>query len=127
LQLAFGLKKPRFQILFDKGQRQDSTNLRILSYPGNGGLGIATSKKIGCHARRNHCKRKIVAIIREAQKAGVLEQNNELQGENRRCLTQNDWAVVVKKDICNVPYQALVTEVLTAFYRSSDKWEEKPH
>jgi len=122
LQLTFGLKKSRFQLLFDKGQRQDSPNLRILSGPGKGNVGIATTRKIGCHARRNKCKRQIAAIIREALSQSKFEPNQKSDiNKISESLSQKDWAILVKKDLKDVPHQALVEELLTAFFVSAEK------
>ncbi len=115
-------------MLFDKGLRFDSINLRILSTPGHGGIGIATTRKIGCHVRRNRCKRKVTAVLREAITHGAFEQKGNAEAiKSAYTLDQKDWAIVVKKDLCTVPYNLLVQEVMMGFFKSAEKWEETPH
>lgn len=45
--------------------------MTIAALQGTGLVGVATSKTIGCHARRNRQKRRIVAVLQET--AGIWD------------------------------------------------------
>ena len=50
--------------MFAEGKRASTSLYRLSAGPGDGRVGIATSKKIGCHARRNREKRRGREAIR---------------------------------------------------------------
>lgn len=54
----FNLTKSRFDLIFREGLRAQGANLRLFSLPGSQDTGFATTRKIGCHARRNRQKRR---------------------------------------------------------------------
>ncbi|HVT11631.1 MAG TPA: ribonuclease P protein component [Fimbriimonadaceae bacterium] len=62
-----GPSKRRFDEIFTEGKRVQGKFCRISALPGNGKLGFATTKKIGCHARRNQVRRRFQAALQEIE------------------------------------------------------------
>lgn len=65
-----------------------------MALKGQGLFGVATSKAIGCHARRNRQKRRIKAAWQEI-------------GASR----QLDWICVVKPSIVEASFEEIVAEL----------------
>ncbi|MFM9872605.1 MAG: ribonuclease P protein component [Fimbriimonadaceae bacterium] len=54
----------RFQQIFSEGDRANSPNLTMYVLSGSGAIGVTTSRKIGCRARRNRVRRRVREIAR---------------------------------------------------------------
>lgn len=65
-----------------------------MALEGQGLFGVATSKAIGCHARRNRQKRRIKAAWQEIVASPQL-----------------DWICVVKPSIVEAPFAEIVDEL----------------
>ncbi len=59
-----GPTKRQFESVFQNGIVHSNALFRVLMGDGNGKVGIAVSKKIGSHARRNYQKRRVREILR---------------------------------------------------------------
>jgi ribonuclease P protein component len=79
------------------------------SLPGQGLLGIATSKKIGVTPKRNKVKRR----FREAVRLQSLVAPNL------------DYVLIVKQDAANAPFERIQIEVRTLFDEAKRRWAEE--
>ncbi|MBL8087276.1 MAG: ribonuclease P protein component [Chthonomonas sp.] len=95
-------------MVFREGKRERSPSFRLMSLPGSGLVGIATSKSIGCHARRNRIKRR----AREVARACNLHR-----------YTQFDWVVSVGGDSLRVPLKTLCSEISAMSEKLTSRWE----
>ena len=59
-----GPSRARFEAIYSTGQRTNGELFRIHALPGTGLVGIATSREIGSHARRNRQKRRAAEALR---------------------------------------------------------------
>jgi ribonuclease P protein component len=67
-----GPTKGRFEEIFSSGKRVSGSICRLSALPGQGKVGIATSKKIGSNPRRNRIKRRFREALR---KLDLADQN----------------------------------------------------
>ncbi|HMS53810.1 MAG TPA: ribonuclease P protein component [Fimbriimonadaceae bacterium] len=102
-----GLTKSQFEKLFKEGKRVQGDLVRLLALPGDGRLGIATSKKIGNKPDRNRCKRR----IREAFKAQPTRPHFGL-----------DIVVVAFEASANAPFQQIANEVSRLTSELEKRW-----
>lgn len=103
-----GPSKKRFDELFQTGRRARGASLFVLSLPGTGLVGIATSKKIGGKPSRNHAKRRVQAILY------VRESS----------CRQLDLAFVLNDRISKLGFQELKEEVERLLREATAQWEE---
>ncbi|MCW5940551.1 MAG: ribonuclease P protein component [Fimbriimonadaceae bacterium] len=90
-----GPGKARFEEIFSKGQQVSSESFRLCWSSGTGQIGVATSRAIGCHARRNRQKRRALAAFAEFKQ--------EISGI--------DVVLLVKARAAGASWNALVTEL----------------
>ncbi|MCE9557668.1 MAG: ribonuclease P protein component [Armatimonadetes bacterium] len=67
------MNKKQFELVFRDGLRASSPLFRISTLTGEGALGITTTKKIGCHARRNRQKRRTREAWNQIQSPSTLK------------------------------------------------------
>lgn len=63
MQILRGLSKARTQFIYKQGKYLKGTFLVLRWVEGEGRWCIATSRSIGCHAKRNLAKRRIKAAL----------------------------------------------------------------
>lgn len=102
-----GLSKSQFEKLFKEGKRVQGDLVRLLALPGEGRLGIATSKKLGSKPARNRCKRR----IREAFKAQPTRPENGL-----------DYVVVAFQASGQAPFQQIADELKRLTAELDQRW-----
>ncbi|MBN9502217.1 MAG: ribonuclease P protein component [Armatimonadetes bacterium] len=102
-----GLSKPRFEAVFQGGKRVSTRHFRLSATFGEGRVGIATSKKIGCHARRNWVKRRIRAIL--------LRLDDVLR-------TDLDYIFVASATSVNAEWGEMGSEIDDALSRMNERW-----
>ena len=105
-----GLSKNQFDAVFKNGKRVSTPNFRLSAERGEGRIGIATSKKIGCHARRNWVKRR----IRESIKS--LESNLR---------PDLDYIVIATPNVSELAFPQIAQELDDAVGRMNDRWAEE--
>jgi ribonuclease P protein component len=84
--------------------------LRTSALPGDGKIGFATPKKLGCHARRNRQRRRLQAAIREI---------------DRSKYPPLDLIVIASSGIGSVGMRELVEELEGVLRQQAEKWESK--
>jgi ribonuclease P protein component len=94
-------------VVFQKGRRVSSPNFRLSSDQGQGRIGIATSKKIGCHARRNWVKRR----IRES----IFNLESNLRPDL-------DYIVIATPNVVALEFEAVREELRDALTRMNQRW-----
>ena len=62
-----GPSKTRFDTIFREGKRAAGRHCRLTALPGEGFVGVATSKKIGNKPQRNRAKRRFREVLRELE------------------------------------------------------------
>ena len=102
-----GLSKTRFESVFKNGKRVSTPNLKLTADRGQGRVGIATAKKIGCHARRNWVKRRI------------RESISSLESELR---TDLDYILIATPNVVSMEFTAVRDEVRDAVARMNLRW-----
>lgn len=102
-----GLSKERFEAIFAEGRRASGRLLTVRTLPGEGRLGIATAKKIGCHARRNRARCRVREAIRSLEIASSLNL---------------DWIVTVSPSGANAGMEELKAEVRVLFDAMVERW-----
>jgi ribonuclease P protein component len=101
-----GPTKRRFDQVFTEGKRASGPLARLISLPGTGLLGIATSKKIGSKPPRNRAKRRFREAIR----------------------TQNlvdsalDYVLVVQTSGADAPFERIQEEMRRLFQEAGKRW-----
>ncbi|MCB0825088.1 MAG: ribonuclease P protein component [Armatimonadetes bacterium] len=104
-----GPRPSRFDEIFDTGLTSSSPNLKLYSLPGQGLLGIATSRKLGSRPRRNLFKRRMKAIATN-------------YGDQ---MANFDWVVSVKHSAAQATYPDLATELGELITESLRRWEKQ--
>jgi ribonuclease P protein component len=89
------LSSSRFDTLFKTGRRASGESLRIMALPGQGLLGVAASKALGCHAWRKRQKRRIKAVWPSLLPSKKL-----------------DWICLARPSIYSKTHEELVEEML---------------
>jgi ribonuclease P protein component len=89
-----GPAKGRFDEVFTRGDQASSGCLRLHWLPGTGKVGVATSRSIGTHARRNRQKRRVRAALAA------------IGGD----LSSHDMVFLVKVRATEVPWDTLLKE-----------------
>lgn len=84
--------KAEFEKIFSAGKSINSLYFRLIFAPGTQKVGIATSKSIGCHAKRNRIKRKVKVIVQYHQQ--LVDANT-------------DWVIVAKAAAAPVGFHQL--------------------
>jgi len=74
---------------------------------GAGRVGIATAKKIGCHARRNWVKRRI--------REGLFRLEDELKNDL-------DYILIASTNVVEIDLTAIVEELKDALNRMNERW-----
>jgi ribonuclease P protein component len=102
-----GPSKARFESVFQNGKRFATANIKLSADRGEGRVGIATAKKIGCHARRNWVKRR----IREC----IFSLESELR-------TDLDYILIATPNVVPMEFEAICGEVRDAVNRMNLRW-----
>ncbi|MBX3112715.1 MAG: ribonuclease P protein component [Fimbriimonadaceae bacterium] len=92
--------------MFDHGLRVSGPLLTINLLPGSGLVGVATSRSIGCHARRNRNRRR----VREAVRLTTSQD------------PAFDMALVAKSTVDGCDFQALRDEVVRLTAEAKRRW-----
>ncbi|MBC8065111.1 MAG: ribonuclease P protein component [Chlorobia bacterium] len=103
-----GLSKTKFEAVFKGGKRVSTSNFRLTADKGEGRVGVATSKKIGCHARRNWVKRR----IRES----IYSFESSLR-------TDLDYIVIATPNVLTMDFVAIREELKDATRRMNERWD----
>lgn len=85
-----------FEKIFSAGKSINTPYFRLIFAPGTQKVGIATSKSIGCHAKRNRIKRKVKVIVQNHQ--DLVDANT-------------DWVIVVKMAAAQAGFKQLEEEL----------------
>lgn len=104
-----GLSKARFDEVFKLGKRVSTAHFRLTTDQGIGRLGIATAKKIGCHARRNWVKRR----IRES----IYSLESPLA-------PHLDYIVIATPNVVNMEFAAMAVELAEGLNRMNQRWAD---
>ncbi|MBI1331865.1 MAG: ribonuclease P protein component [Armatimonadetes bacterium] len=99
-----GPSKRRFDEIYNQGRRFRGDFLTLIVTPGQGLVGIATSKKLGAKPQRNRQKRRIRAMI-----------STQMQP------TTQDWVLVVGMKCLRTEYATLRIE-LTHLIGEANSW-----
>jgi ribonuclease P protein component len=102
-----GPSKPRFETIFTEGRRASGTLARVIALPGQGFLGISTSKKIGNRPRRNRAKRR----FREAVRLDANIADPRL-----------DYVLIVYDAGADADFGSIQEEVRTLFAKINERW-----
>ena len=102
-----GPTKKRFETIFSLGKKAKGDVARIIAYPGTGLIGIAVSKKIGSHPRRNKLKRRFRDAI-----------------FHRRDLPSRefDFVVIVNAVAASVTFERIEEDGRTLFDKIVERW-----
>lgn len=109
-RLKRGPTKARFEQIFKTGKRVSGTFCRLSAIPGEGLVGIATSRKLGAHPQRNRGKRR----FREALRAEITSLEERL-----------DYVLVILPAGAEAPYDAIREDLRTVFQKMGERWESE--
>ncbi|MBS1713374.1 MAG: ribonuclease P protein component [Armatimonadetes bacterium] len=101
-----GPSRQRFDELFSQGQRAVGRLFRVCSLPGEGLVGFATARAIGCHARRNRAKRRARAAFNALPPLSV----------------RADMAVLVREEAAKAEWNELVEELGRLCEETQRRW-----
>lgn len=93
--------------MFREGKRVGGANCRLMALPGEGRIGIATSKKIGAKPLRNRAKRRV--------REGLLRNESRVDGNL-------DYVVVVTPQGAAAPFDAIVGELAELLDAMDRRW-----
>lgn len=105
-----GLSKAEFDRIYSTGLKESGKLARILFASGEGKVGFATPKKVGCHARRNRLKRQMREAVRTTVKSELLP-----------------FSMVVSATTAAVSasYEELSSEIFQLIRRAQARWAEE--